>query len=113
MNKKNVRGFTVYFGTALLFLLIILPFGPVSHRIKPIFYSFAFGTAIDDYGTAENRTELCAGDYIWFGRYLGEPVLRQVIAIADGCPLLFSEYILCLKAFTASENPFEASSNLK
>jgi len=55
--------------------------------------------------------KLREGDYVLFGRYLGEPVLWQIIAAEDGCPLLFSEYVLCLKAFAASESSAGGSSD--
>lgn len=42
------------------------------------------------------------GDYIQFGSYYDEPILWRIINIdEDGDPLLFSEFILCLKAFDA------------
>ena len=42
------------------------------------------------------------GDYIKFGRYLNQDILWQVIAIENGNPVLFSNKILTLKAFSSS-----------
>ena len=45
------------------------------------------------------------GDYVQFGRYLGKPILWRVINIdSNGLPMLFSERILCLKTYDASES---------
>lgn len=45
------------------------------------------------------------GDYVRFGNYLGKPILWRVINIDnDGSPMLYSERILCLKAFDAAES---------
>ncbi len=54
------------------------------------------------------------GDYVQFGRYLGEPILWRVINIeSDGSPMLYSEKILCLKPFDAAESgrEFEMGDN--
>ena len=45
------------------------------------------------------------GDYVYFGRYLNEPILWRVINInSDGNPVLFSEKIITYKAFDAAES---------
>ena len=48
------------------------------------------------------RADFKKGDYVQFGRYYGEPILWRVIAIEDGKPLLFSDRILTLKAFSST-----------
>jgi len=58
-------------------------------------------------------TELRIGDYIQFGQYTGQPILWRVIADSanpdakagdkiSGDPMLFSDTVLCLKAFDAA-----------
>ncbi|MBU1868987.1 MAG: hypothetical protein KJ818_00820 [Candidatus Omnitrophica bacterium] len=58
-------------------------------------------------------TELKIGDYIQFGQYTGQPILWRVIADSansdakagdniSGDPMLFSDKVLCLKAFDAA-----------
>jgi hypothetical protein len=43
------------------------------------------------------------GDYAYFGKYYNKPILWRIIDIdKDGDPMLYSEYILCLKAFDAA-----------
>lgn len=50
-------------------------------------------------------TKLNLGSYVQFGRYLSQPIIWRVInKNADGSILLFSEKILCLKAFDAAES---------
>lgn len=45
------------------------------------------------------------GDYVQFGKYLGTSILWRVINVdADGSPMLWSDKILCLKAFDAAES---------
>ena len=44
------------------------------------------------------------GDYVSFGRYLGEDILWRVIDLEGGCPILWSDKILCLKPFDAAES---------
>jgi hypothetical protein len=43
------------------------------------------------------------GDYVQFGRYLNEPILWEVVNKSNGI-MLISKYILCLKAYDASED---------
>ncbi|MDR1464770.1 MAG: hypothetical protein LBJ11_05660 [Oscillospiraceae bacterium] len=65
-----------------------------------------------DYRAAEEAPAvLCAGDYVLFGSYAGEPILWRVLALEEGRPLLFSERILCFKAFAACDPPAAASSD--
>ncbi len=44
------------------------------------------------------------GDYVLFGKYLGNPILWRVINIENGSPLLFSEKIISIKAYDAAES---------
>ncbi len=45
------------------------------------------------------------GDYVQFGRYLGDPIIWRVVYInEDGNPMLFSEKILCYKPYDAAES---------
>jgi len=47
------------------------------------------------------------GDYVEFGTYLNEPILWRVISKdKSGNPLLYSEHILCAKAFDAAGNKY-------
>ena len=110
LKRKRARASACYLGAALLLLLTALPFGPVSSRAKRAFYAAAPPDTAGG-GVSVERVELRGEDYVLFGRYLGEPILWQVIASDGGCPLLFSEYVLCLKAFAADEKPNEASSD--
>jgi len=55
-------------------------------------------------GTTAERVPMKVGDYVEFGSYLGARILWRVMAINDGKPLLWSEYILCAKCFDAAES---------
>lgn len=53
----------------------------------------------------QQENTMKVGDYVTFGKYLGEPILWRVIYIdKDGSPMLFSEKILCIKPFDAAES---------
>jgi hypothetical protein len=50
-------------------------------------------------------TTMKIGDYIQFGQYLGKPIVWRVINVdSDGLPMLFSEKIISLKPYDASES---------
>lgn len=52
-----------------------------------------------------SATTMQIGDYVQFGQYLGKPILWRVINLdSDGLPMLYSEKILCLKPYDASES---------
>ena len=58
-----------------------------------------FADSKNEVGASSN---FAVGDYVQFGRYYGEPILWRVIALEDGKPLLFSDRILTLKAFSST-----------
>lgn len=50
-------------------------------------------------------TTMKIGDYVQFGKYLGKPIVWRVINVDDhGLPMLFSEKIISLKPYDASES---------
>ena len=87
--------------------LLVLPAGLFMPGIKRALYGAAPTAA--NHPPARVSVTLKEGDYVLFGRYLGEPILWRVIAVEGGKPLLFSEYVLCFKAFAACARPPEAS----
>jgi hypothetical protein len=55
--------------------------------------------------TKKQENHLKIGDYVYFGRYKNQSILWRVINLDDNNnPLLWSEYILCQKAFDAAES---------
>jgi len=53
--------------------------------------------------TLKTYFTLKTGDYLYFGKYYGQPILWRVIhRDEDGDPLLFTEYILTYKPFDAA-----------
>lgn len=64
-------------------------FNNLSNLAKPMYYS----------------PYVRVGDYVQFGRYLGDPITWRVVYInEDGNPMLFSEKILCYKPYDAAES---------
>ncbi|WP_127837519.1 DUF6273 domain-containing protein [Clostridium prolinivorans] len=54
---------------------------------------------------ANRAATMQVGDYVQFGSYLGKPILWRVINLdSNGLPMLFSERILALKSYDASES---------
>jgi hypothetical protein len=64
------------------------------------------GSREDPYTLEERHAiSLKEGDCVLFGSYRGEKLLWRVIHVDDGGnPLLWSEYVLCEKAFDAAES---------
>lgn len=49
--------------------------------------------------------QLLIGDYIFFGHYFGDPILWRVVSFDQkGHPILYSEEILCYKAFDSADS---------
>ena len=59
-------------------------------------------TAISYTAEEEKEVSLKKGDYVIFGKYLGEPVIWLVVDIEDGRPLLQTKHIIDFKAFDAT-----------
>ncbi len=56
--------------------------------------------------SAKSGLKLKLGDYIQFGKYAGSPILWRVINVnPDGSFVVYSEKVLCLKAFDAFGDP--------
>lgn len=95
----------------LLVLLLVLPF---SQRLSAYAKQAVYGNVTENSVIADGVKVLVTlqeGDYLLFGRYLEEPILWRVISMEAGKPLLFSERVLCFKAFAACENPLEGLSD--
>ena len=101
MRKSLIFGLA-----ALAAVLLFLP-GLLSGVAVRVLYG-SVEQIVLEHGPAEPIV-LEQGDYLWFGTYLGEPILWRVIAIDDGKPLLFSAYILSFKAFSTSSNDWQTS----
>ena len=101
---------TISLAGLLLVLLLTLPF---SHRLSAYAKQVAYGGAAGRNVIADGgkvSVSLHEGDYLLFGHYLEEPILWRVLSSESGKPLLFSERVLCFKAFAACENPLEGLS---
>jgi len=106
VKKRNGRALLVL---SLTFaFLLILPTKLFVPSLKRRIYN---GAATENTAPFSSVVTIEDGDYVLFGRYLGEPILWRVIPADGENPLLFSEYVLCFKAFTACANPFEGSSD--
>ncbi len=75
--------------TSIILIILLLSFG-----------------IIPDFGMAAIQAEgqsLKLGDYVQFGAYNNQPILWRIInKNKDGSLMLFSEYILCMRAFDAN-----------
>lgn len=89
---------------AILVILFVAVTSPGINRF--LRSAILAGTAVNVDALSENEGAVSfkKGDYVLFGRYLGEPILWKVVSVEGGRPLLVSERILCLKAFDASGN---------
>lgn len=47
---------------------------------------------------------ICVGDYLTLGEYLGEPIVWRCVGIDANGPLMLSDKILCFKAFDVAGN---------
>ncbi|MCL2105991.1 MAG: hypothetical protein FWH26_02875 [Oscillospiraceae bacterium] len=111
-TPKAVHKILSLAGLAALFLLLLLPPGWLSAPVKRALYNAAGSTVpIRDNGVSARPVAIHEGDYVLFGHYRGEPILWQAIAEEEGGLLLFSDAVLCLKAFAAAAEPVKASSD--
>lgn len=93
-RKKILKYVALFF---FVFVIIVLPF--CRHFKNTATYSYV-GNSYNIVASEEEKVELKQGDYIFFGQYLGEPILWKVADVTkNGKTLLMSEYILCFKAF--------------
>lgn len=97
------------FSVALFLILLAIFHQPVqrflSSRLFPIVAAPSTSAAAE-----QKQHTLSVGDYVVYGQYRQEAILWRVIANDDDKPLLFSEYILCFKAFDAqAETPVGSS----
>lgn len=90
-----------------IFIVILLIAGIMNNPIKSKIADRLY-VSQNEYVVAETATKkirLQKGDYLHFGSYLDAPILWHVIDVSPtGEVLLFSQHILCYKAFDASQN---------
>lgn len=91
---KQIKPFAVFILLAMI-LSYVSPFAVSDIKTKCFTASEKISAEIK-----EKTVMLCEGDYVLFGRYLGEPILWRVVE-TDGKVLIVSEKILCFKAFDA------------
>ncbi|MDR1927535.1 MAG: DUF6273 domain-containing protein [Oscillospiraceae bacterium] len=83
--------------------------GQLKRATAALLFSSAATTPVA--GEAAKTIRLQTGDFVFWGSYRGEPILWRVLALEGDRPLLFSEYILCFKAFSAAQPYTDASSD--
>lgn len=59
-------------------------------------------TAISYTAGEEKSVSLKKGDYVVFGKHLGEPIVWLVVDVEDGRPLLQTKHVIDFKAFDAA-----------
>lgn len=87
---------------AAVFAAAMITFSVIVGEGVPFFQNYVFKhteTELTDIANKSYAVSLEKGDYVYFGKYLDEPVLWNVLDVPYGEPLLMTEHIICFKAF--------------